>query len=77
MNKVLSDLLECSLSWPTDAQDELERMAREIEAELGGSLYKPTPEELAGIERGLRDVADGKFATDEQVEAVFAKRRRT
>ena len=75
MNKSLSDLLERARSWPANAQDELERMAREIEAELGGGIYKPTPDEFAGIERGLRDVADGKFATDEQVEAVFAKHR--
>ena len=51
-------------------------MAREIEVELGGGLYKPTPEEFTGIQRGLRDVTDGKFATDEQVEAVFAQHRR-
>jgi len=75
MNKSLSDLLERARAWPADAQDELERMAREIEMELGAGLYQPTPEELAGIERGLRDVADGKFATDAQVEAVFAKHR--
>lgn len=77
MNKSLSDLLERARSWPAEAQDELERMAREIEAELGAGSYKPTPEELAGIRRGLNDVAAGKFATDEQVEAVFAKHRRT
>ncbi len=45
-------------------------------AEFGANLYKPTPAELAGIERGIRDAADGKFATDEQVKAVFAKHRR-
>ena len=75
MNKSLSDLLERARSWPADAQNELERMAQEIEAELGAGLYKPTSAELAGIERGLRDAADGKFATAEQVEAVFAKHR--
>ena len=75
MNKTLSDLLERARSWPADAQNELERMAQEIEAELGAGLYRPTPAELAGIERGLRDAADGKFATDDQVEAVFAKHR--
>jgi hypothetical protein len=37
--------------------------------------YEPTPEELAGIDRGLRAAADGRFATDQQVEAVFAKFR--
>jgi predicted transcriptional regulator len=35
--------------------------------------YQPTPEELAGIDRGLRAAAEGRFATDQQVEAVFAK----
>jgi hypothetical protein len=38
--------------------------------------YKATPEELEAIDRGLRDAAEGKFATDEEVEAVFAKFRR-
>lgn len=37
--------------------------------------YGPTPEELAGIDRGLRSAAKGRFATDQQVEAVFAKFR--
>ncbi len=76
MNKSLSDLLERARSWPAKAQDELERMAREIESELGSGNYTPTPEELAGIERGLRDVTAGRFATAEEVEAVFAKYRR-
>jgi predicted transcriptional regulator len=39
-------------------------------------VYEATPEELEGIDRGLRDVAEGRFATDEEVEAVFAKFRR-
>jgi predicted transcriptional regulator len=75
LKKSLSDLLERARSWPADAQNELERMAQEIEAELGAGLYRPSPTELAGIERGLCDAADGKFATDEQVEAVLAKHR--
>ena len=37
--------------------------------------YVATPSELEGTERGLRDAAEGKFATDEQVEAVFTKHR--
>jgi len=39
--------------------------------------YNPTPEELAGIDRGLRAAAEGRFATDKKVEAVFAKFRRS
>ncbi len=75
MNKSLTDLFERARSWPTKAQEELEQLALEIEAELGAGTYTPTPEELAGIQRGLEDVAAERFATDEQVEAVFAKHR--
>ncbi len=42
---------------------------------LGKGEYEPTPAELAGIDRGLRAAAEGRFATDEQVEAVLAKLR--
>jgi predicted transcriptional regulator len=64
-------------NWPAEAQKDLAEVAGEIEAELRSDAYRATPEELAGIYRGLRDSADGKFATDEEVEAVFAKHRRS
>jgi hypothetical protein len=34
---------------------------------------RPTPEELAGIDRGLRDAAEGRFAAEQKVEEVLAK----
>ena len=37
--------------------------------------YKPTPAELAGIDRGLRDAAKSRFATQPQVDAALAKLR--
>lgn len=37
--------------------------------------YEPTPVELAGVDRGLRAAAEGRFATDEQIEAALAKLR--
>jgi hypothetical protein len=37
--------------------------------------YQPTPEELAGIDRGLRAANEGRFASDQDVEAAFAKFR--
>jgi len=40
-----------------------------------GVRYVPTTAECEGSERGLRDAAEGKFASHEQVEAVFAKHR--
>ena len=76
MNKSLSDLLTRAASWPVEAQDELARLACEIKEELAAGAYRPTPEELAGINRGLIDVAAGRFATAAEVEAVFAKHRR-
>lgn len=75
MNKMLSDLLDRAKAWPEGAQDELTRVALEIEAELGQGDYRATPAELAGIDRGLRDSTDGKFASAAEVEATFAKYR--
>ncbi len=38
-------------------------------------MYRASPEELAGVDRGVHDAAAGKFASQDQVEAVFAKHR--
>jgi predicted transcriptional regulator len=75
MNAKLKDILERVEAWPQAAQDELMDIALEIEAELNDP-YDATPEEIEAIDRGLRDAAEGRFATPEQVEAVFAKHRR-
>lgn len=37
--------------------------------------YHASPEELAGVDRGLDDAEHGRFATEEEVEAAFAKFR--
>jgi predicted transcriptional regulator len=76
MNKSLANLPREAESWPTEAQQELADIGRQIEAELKAGAYRATPQELAGIDRGLRDAAQGKFASEEEVEAVFAKHRR-
>jgi hypothetical protein len=75
MNAKLKNIFERVETWPQPAQDELTQIALEIEAELSGT-YDASPEELEAIDRGLRDAAEGRFATEEQVEAVFAKYRR-
>jgi predicted transcriptional regulator len=72
MNAKLKNILQRVEAWPQPAQDELMEIALEIEAQLGGT-YEATSEELEAIDRGLRDAAEGRFATQEQVEAVFAK----
>jgi predicted transcriptional regulator len=74
--ELLSKVLERIENWPADAQDQLAEIALDIDAGLKDVLYEPTDEERAGIERGLRDAAEGRFATDAEVAAAFAKFRR-
>jgi predicted transcriptional regulator len=75
--KVLKDILERVETWPKEAQEELAEIALEIDAALRGGVYHATPEELDGIDRGLKAAREGRFATDKEIEAVFAKHRRT
>ncbi len=75
MTSKLKDVMERAESWPQDAQDELAAIAREIETALQGGVYHASPVELAGIERGLADARQGRFATEAEIEAVFAKHR--
>jgi hypothetical protein len=54
-------------SWPEAAQDELAEIALEIDARIKGGQYHATPEELAGIDRGLEAAREGRFAEDQRV----------
>jgi hypothetical protein len=76
MNAKLKDIIDRVEAWPPEAQEELAQIALEIEAELKGDCPL-TPEDLEAIDRGLQDAAEGRFATDAQVEAVFARYRRS
>ena len=73
--KKLTEVLERVEAWPPHIQNELAEFALELDAGFRDGEYQPTPEELAGIDRGLRAAAEGRFASDRQVEAVFAKFR--
>jgi len=61
-------------TWPKEAQEELAEIALEIDAGLKGGAYTATPEELAGIDRGLKAAREGRFATEEEVAAVKHRR---
>jgi len=74
--KALEDLMQRVETWPEQAQEELAEIAREIETDLARGAYHASPEELEGIDRGLKAARAGRFATEEQVEATFAKHRR-
>lgn len=71
----LAKVLERVDNWPPDAQDELAEIALDIEAGLSREDYEPTPEEIAGVDRGLRAAEKGRFASDEEVERTLAKLR--
>jgi len=72
----LTDALSRAATWPAEAQAGLAAYAEEIEAGLAAGTYHPTEAELAGIDRGLDDARAGRFASDEQVAAAFARHRR-
>ena len=74
MTKNLQEVLKQAETWPEEAQEELADAALEIAEGMTGR-YLATDEELAGIDRGLDDAAHGRFATDEEVKAAFAKFR--
>jgi hypothetical protein len=74
--KALKEALQRVESWPVEAQEELAEIALEIAAGLKGGVYRATPKELEGIDRGLKASREGRWATDADVEAVFAKHRR-
>jgi hypothetical protein len=69
------ELLESVSSWPPEDQQELLEAAREIEARRRGT-YDASPEELAAIDIGIKAANEGRFASDEEVEAVKAQFRR-
>ncbi len=75
--KVLKEVLERVEAWPQEAQEELAEIAREIDAGLKGVKYHADPEELAGVDRGLRAAQEGRFASEEELEAIRSKHLRS
>lgn len=74
MNKRLETLLDRVSTWPEEAQSELLEHVIEIEAKHFG-VYRLSDDERACVQRGLEEARQGKFATDEEVEAVFSRYR--
>ena len=70
---ILQDILTRAESWPEELQAELAEIARGMDANHKGERYRATPEEMAGIQAGLRDAEAGRFASAEEIAAIFAK----
>jgi len=71
----LKNVLARAETWSEQDQEELAQVALEIEARRHG-FYHASPDELKAIDEALAAVARGEIASDEEVEAVFAKYRR-
>ena len=69
----LTEVLKRVEAWPADVQNELAEFALERDAGLKDGEYQLSPEELADIDRGLRAAAEGRFASEAEVDAAFAK----
>ena len=71
----LKKVLTRAESWSEQDQEELAQVALEIEARRHG-VYHASADELRAIDEALAAVSKGEIASDEEVEAVFAKYRR-
>ena len=73
MTKLLDEAVEVVRRLPSDDQDDI---ARAIMRLAGSDLAAPivlSPEESEAIGRSRAAASRGEFATDEQVQAVWAK----
>ena len=71
--KPLQEILERAQAWPDKAQEQALNFLLAIEQELSDP-YALSDEDRAAIERGLDDMRHGRFASDEEIAAVFRRR---
>jgi hypothetical protein len=71
--KALRGILQRIETWPEHAQQRALDLLLSIEQELVDP-YVLTDEDRNAIERSLDDMRHGRFASDEQVAAVFRRR---
>jgi len=74
MNKALETLMERVAAWPEEAQAELLESVLAIEKKHFG-VYRLSEEERAAVRRGLEEMRQQKFATEDEVAAVFNRYR--
>jgi predicted transcriptional regulator len=75
MTSRLREVLKKAENWPDEVQEELADAVLEIAAGLEGE-YHPTSDELVGLDRGLDDAREGRFARDEEVNDALNKSHR-
>jgi predicted transcriptional regulator len=71
----LKKVLARAENWSEQDQEELAQVVLEIKARRHG-VHHASPDELKAIDEALAAVERGEVASDQEVEAVFAKYRR-
>ena len=74
MNSTLAKMLPRIEAWPDEDQEALAEAARAIEAGRTG-VYVLSEDERRVIEQSMEETRQCKFATDEEVAAIFRKAR--
>ena len=73
--EALREILQRMETWPKDAQQRTLEVLLSIEEELVDPDVL-IEEDQNAIERGLDDMRHGRFASDEQVAAIFRRRNK-
>jgi predicted transcriptional regulator len=72
MTRLLEQAVEAVSALPDEAQDDFARILLQL-AGVDQPPYELTAEEAADLDASLAEAAQGEFATDEEVRAVWAK----
>ncbi len=72
--KALQELLDRVEAWPPEKQDAFATLVQDFETDFD-QPYEPSPDEIAGIERGLVAAREGRIASQAAVDAVLRKLR--
>jgi hypothetical protein len=75
MTKLLDQALEMARDLPSDVQDDIARVVLQLAGHDDGPVVPLSDEERAAIVQSKAAAARGDFATNDQVEAVWAKHR--
>jgi predicted transcriptional regulator len=72
MSQNARQILDRVSAWPQEDVDELEEMARAIEARRTG-VYDVTSEEEAAIREGLAELERGEWTSEEAMKAFWVR----
>lgn len=73
MTELLDHAFDRVRALPPDTQDEYARILLRLAGDDEGDVYQLTPEEKASLAKSLEQAERGEFASDEEVQAVWAK----